>query len=196
MPNWVFTSYVVTGDKEQLEEIYNIMTELEDMESPGLHDSEFGPTWLGNLIIKLGGDWQNINCRGYWDNLEYYDDKLQFTVEGAWGELDEVRYFLEEKFPGIKIYYRAEDSDMGIYTTNDDTEQYFPEKYYLWVSGDDLDEENSYHDSLKSLIREIENITGYKNLRTYTSCEKALEKYSRNHSDFCYRLLEYEVIPD
>lgn len=44
MPNWAYTQYIATGDKEQLKKLHSVMTELEDMKSPGLHENGFGST--------------------------------------------------------------------------------------------------------------------------------------------------------
>lgn len=169
------------------------MDELECMKAPGLHDNGFGSTWLGNLVIKLDGDWEKVYCRGYWENLLLHDDgTVSFSVESAWGELNEVREFIEEKFPGVKLYFQCEEAGMGIYQTNDDTGEYFPEKYYLWVE----DSETQYHNNLESLIHDVENITGSKNLKTLDSCRKALESYSRKNHDLCYTLEEFSVVDD
>ncbi|MDE6083856.1 MAG: hypothetical protein K2G11_05160 [Muribaculaceae bacterium] len=81
---------------------------------------------------------------------------------------------------------------MGIYITNDDTGQYFPEKYYLWIENRETD----YYDNLESLIQDVERITGSKNLKTLDSCRKALETYSRNNSELCYTLEEFNVVND
>lgn len=81
---------------------------------------------------------------------------------------------------------------MCIYHTNDDTGQYFPEKYYLWVE----DGETEYCTSLEALAKEVEKITGSKNLKTLDSCKKALETYSRSHSDLCYTLEDFELLDD
>lgn len=84
MPNWSYSSYYVTGDKEQIKMLHSIMLELEEMKSPGLHENGFGSTWLGNLVIKLGGDWEKVYCRGYWDNLLLHEDgTVSFSVESA-----------------------------------------------------------------------------------------------------------------
>lgn len=131
MPNWCYTQYQVTVDKKQLQKLHAIMTELENMKSPGLYENGFSSTWLGNLVIKLDGDWKKIYCRGSWDNLLYENDTVTFNVETAWSEPNEVRHFIEEKFPDIRLYYQSEESGMGIYITNDDIGQYFPEKYYF-----------------------------------------------------------------
>lgn len=167
------------------------MDELECMKSPGLHDNGFGSTWLGNLVIKLGGDWKKLYCRGSWDNLLLHDDgTVSFSVESAWDEPYEVRHFIEAKFPGIKIYYQCEEADMGIYTTNDAPGLFFPERYYLWVE----DETTEYYTTLEAMAKEVENITGSKNLTTLDSCIKALESYSRKNHDLCYTLEEFRVI--
>ncbi len=193
MPNWAYTAYHATGDKEQLQKLYSVMDELECMKASGLYENGFGSTWLGNLVIKLGGDWNKVYCRGSWDNLQLHDDgTVSFSVESAWDELNEVREFIEVKFPDIHIYYQTEEPGMGIYKTNDNTGQYFPEKYYLWVE----DNETEYHNNLESLIRDVEHITGSKNLKTLDSCRKALESYSRKNHDLCYTLEEFSMVDD
>lgn len=193
MPNWAYTMYYATGDKEQLKKLHSIMDELECMKDPGLHDNGFGSTWLGNLVIKLDGDWEKVYCRGYWDNLVLHDDgSISFSVESAWGELNEVREFIEKKFPCVKLYFQCEESGNGVYETNDDTGEYFPERYYLWVEGSD----SLYHETLEDLIKDVENITGSKNLKTLGSCKKALESYSRKNHDLCYTLEEFSVVDD
>lgn len=193
MPNWAYTQYHATGDKEQLWKLYSIMSELEEMKAPGLHENGFGFTWLGNLIIKLGGNWKQLYCRGSWDNLLLLEDgTVSFSVESAWGELYDVRKFIEEYFPDVRLFFQCEESGMGIYQTNDDAGQYFPEKYYLWVENG-LTE---YYTNLEALTKEVENITGSKNLKTLDSCKKALETYSRSHSDLCYTLEEFELLDD
>ena len=53
-----------------------------------------------------------------------------------------------------------------------------------------------YYTTLESLAKEVENITGSKNLKTLDSCKKALETYSRSHSDLCYTLEEFELLDD
>lgn len=192
MPNWAYTQYLAVGDKSQLQKLHSIMDELEGMKAPGLHENGFGPTWLGNLVIKLGGDWNKVYCRGSWDNLQLTDDCIMFSVESAWGELNEVRHFIEEKVSGIKLYYQTEESGMCIYQTNDDTGTYFPERYYLWIE----DGESEYYRSLSGVIKAVEETTGSRNLKTLNSCIKALESYSRKHSDLCFTLEEFTVIPD
>lgn len=187
MPNWAYTQYKATGDKNQLQKLYSTMKELEEMKDPGLLDNGFGSTWLGNLVFKLGGDWSKIYCRGEWGCLEIDSDILYFSAESAWGEMNEVRKFLEEKFPGIKIYYQCEEPGMGIYITNDDTDLFFPDKYYLWIEN----EEPTYYSNFEELVDDVKEITGESELETLEDCEKAL----REHSMSVYEIVKYSFVP-
>ena len=56
MPNWCSTSYVVTGDKNEVRDLYEKMRSLEEREKP-LVENDFGVTWLGNLVTLLGRSW-------------------------------------------------------------------------------------------------------------------------------------------
>lgn len=191
MPNWASTLYVAVGDKQQLHELHSIMTELESMKEP-LHPNGFGTTWLGNLVIKLGGDWNKVYCRGSWDDLTFNGEEITFHVESAWGELSEVRELIEEHFPGIKLYYQTEEPGMCIYITNDDTGEYFPDRFYFWVE----DEDSEYYPSLEDLAKAVEGLTGSKHLTTLDSCGKALESFSKKHHNCCYTLEEFKILED
>lgn len=61
MPNWCSTSYVVTGDKNEVRDLYEKMRSLEEREKP-LVKNGFGVTWLGNLVTLLGRSWEEVYC--------------------------------------------------------------------------------------------------------------------------------------
>ena len=91
MPNWAYSQYHCIGNKEQLRKLHSTMAELESMKAPGLYENGFGSTWLGNLVISLGGDWHIIYCRGTWDNLLLHDDgTISCSIESAWDEPNEL----------------------------------------------------------------------------------------------------------
>ena len=46
MPNWTYTQYLATGNKEQLQELHTLMLELEEIKAIGLHENDFSPVWL------------------------------------------------------------------------------------------------------------------------------------------------------
>lgn len=191
MPNWCNTCWKATGEHEQVEKLYTIMRELEKMPDPGLVENGFGSTWLGNLVIKLGGDWNKIYCRGEWNYLEYRDGILIIDIESAWSEPNEVRDFIEEKLPGIKIYFQSEEPGCVIYETNDPTGEYFPDRFYLW---DEISLDTEYYQSLEGLLRAVEKMTGSKHLNTFSAAEKAMESHSRKHGHSSYEIQEFKVV--
>ena len=44
MPNWSYTYYTLTGDAVQLKELYEVMSELGNADTPN------DPRWLGYLV--------------------------------------------------------------------------------------------------------------------------------------------------
>ena len=116
MPNWCFTSYVVTGEEKEVCDLYEKMRSLEEREE-SLVENGFGKTWLGNLVTLLGGDWITIYCRGAWLDLLKDEDNgaLRFDTETAWNDPDEVVTFLQGKYPSLEFYFITEEPGMGYY---------------------------------------------------------------------------------
>lgn len=127
MPNWCCTSYVVTGDRKEVRDLYEKMKSLEDGEK-SLVENDFGKTWLGNLVTVLGGDWSQTYCRGEFFNLQIDadDGAVRFETSSAWAEPRDIRYFIQSKYPSLEFYYRSEEPGMRIYTTNDEDGKHFP----------------------------------------------------------------------
>ena len=174
MPNWCYTQYVAEGPKDQLQKLHNKMKELYDMPSPGLEKNGFGSNWLGNLVIALGEDWNTIRCRGTYCNFQLCDEVLTFDTETAWCEMSEVRHLIEQKFPGVKLYYISEEIGCGIFMSNDKEQAYFHDRFYF--STDNWDGDN-YISSLDVLIETVEQVTGCANLKTVEDCIKAANEY-------------------
>mgnify|MGYP007037156441 FL=1 len=63
MPNWAYCSYRIVGKAEEVQNLYSKLQELQNMEEP-LEPNSFGVMWLGCLVTILGGNWNDIYCRG------------------------------------------------------------------------------------------------------------------------------------
>ena len=126
MANICTTNYVIEGKKEELDELYQKMKEIQEMEHP-LVKSSFGQTWLGCLVKALGKNPEDVLCRGLWIELEHQDDKLLMAFETAWTPCYEVTNLMKESFPSLHIYYKAEESGCEVYLKNDAEGKYFPE---------------------------------------------------------------------
>ena len=182
MPNWCFTSYVVTGDEKEVCDLYEKMRSLEEREE-SLVENGFGKTWLGNLVTLLGGDWNTIYCRGDWSELTKDDDNgaLRFDTETAWCDADETIAFLQEKYPNLEFYFIAEEPGMGYYATNDTAGEYFPQRYTVLPY--DSGEEYQYEEGEEqAFFDEITNLTGCK-VNSFEEVEKAVHEYNEQHED-------------
>lgn len=188
MPNWCYSNYVAEGPKEQLQKLYNTMTELEAMPAPGLIENGFGSSWLGNLVAALGVDplaQSNFRCRGEYYNVDWNQSGyLTFDTMTAWCEADDTRHLIEEKFPGIHLYFISEEFGCCYWATNDIEGKYFSERYYLWA--ENFDDDSNYYDTLSELIEAVEKATGMTGLQTFADCDKALQGHK--DGDYAYAL--------
>ncbi len=114
MANICTTNYVIEGEKNELDALYETMKNLQGQA-------------LGQLVKALGKDPDEVMCRGEWSDLERQDDTLRMTFETAWTPCYEVTDLLKEKFPSIRIYYKAVEPGCEVYLKNDAEGKYYPE---------------------------------------------------------------------
>lgn len=171
MPNWCDTEYIVTGPKEQLERLFNIMNNLENMPDPGLIDNDFGSSWLGNLVMALGKDPDTIGrCRGTWYGLELKEDRLIFWTCTAWCEADDTRHLLESCFPNLTFYFMSEELGCDYWATNDINGKFFQDRYYLYTHEDG----SFWYSDIAFLLDYVEEFTHTSGLETYQDCVNAI----------------------
>lgn len=193
MPNWCFTYYAAEGPKDQLQKLSDTMTRLAAMPSPGLVENGFGSSWLGNLVMELGVDpltQSNFRCRGEYYNVDLNQSGyLTFDTMTAWCEADDTRRLIEEKFPGVHLYFISEEFGCGYWETNDTEDKYFSERYFFLAEDYDDDHDGNYYDTLPELIEAVEKATGASGLQTFKDCDKALQE----HEDGNYAYSLYRV---
>ena len=191
MPNWCFTSCTIAGDKKSVRDLYDIMKSLEDREET-LVPNGFGKTWLGNLVTALGGDWNEVRCRGDWQDLrmDEYERTVRFSIESAWSWPEELFEFLHEKCPGIDIYFQAEEGGMGIYVTNDVDGIFYPDRYILAFDGD---YEYYDKDELQVFLTDLGEITGA-SINDVEEAWKAVCEYNAERDDDLVEIQVYDVI--
>lgn len=151
MPNWCYTNIVIEGDKKDVETLNDAMEKLENMNQP-FEPNGFGKTWLGNLVVYFGGDWNKIRCRGEWMDRDFDNGCLSFNADHAWAPPIETLEFLKEKFPSFKIYWQSEEPGMCEYWTNDANHVYFHDKFYLEMCTVDDHYYHEYFEDEESLV--------------------------------------------
>jgi hypothetical protein len=191
MANTCFTAYVIDGKRKEVQSLFSKMNYLEKRKKP-LEGSSFGNKWLGNLVIKLGGDWRKIYCRGAWSDLEWNGSILRFNTETAWGPMNEVFKFIKTIYPSLKIYYQAEEDGMGVFITNDTDGCYFSDRFRVEY---DLDYE--YFTTLNGVCGYVSGIIG-KEVSTKAELEAAINEWNGDQEDDDKMIYfnEYEVVPD
>ena len=185
MPNWCDTQYKIIGKKEEVQDLYSKIQQLQNMEEP-LEPNGFGNLWLGCLVTILGGDWNKIYCRGHIIDYSLDDSVLSIDTETAWSEMQEVRQFIQQIYPSLEILYYEEEPGWGIYQTNDHDKRFFSFRYIL----DDLEGDGpKYYDDTDSLLEAASEIFG-KELKTMADLEEIV-----NESD-CFSLHCVNVVDD
>ena len=122
MANICITNYVIEGEKKELDALYETMKKFQESGA----SVEYA-TGLGLLVEALGKDPSEVMCRGGWTELERKDDTLRITFETAWTPCYEVTDLMKAIYPSLRIFYKAEETDAGIYLKNDAEGKYFPE---------------------------------------------------------------------
>lgn len=193
MPNWCLTSYRIYGPKVQRDKLVTAIRELEALEKPRV-DNGFGNLWLGCLVDYFGGDWKKIYCRGYITDWNETDEYITMDTETAWGEMGEVRDFLEEQLPGLTIYYMSEEPGMQEYYTNDETGEIFHTRYLLDVClfTSDIDMDPEYFETIEDAADYL-NKHGFVCEPTIESISEVLKKFSDEHEDDYISFNEFQI---
>lgn len=178
MPNWASTEYIFKAkDQEQAKDLYEKIDSLAKMEEP-LVENGFGKLWMGCLVNLLGGDWNKVYCRGEIIDYNLNGDLLSIDCETAWDEMPEFRHFVEQQYPGSKIYYQVEECGNCVYATNDTDGEFFKDRYCL-DSYDGLE----YFETIEEAAKYIGERIGKELKHDFTEIDKAIDDYLEEHDD-------------
>ena len=129
MPNWCDTTYRAVGTKEQVKRFYDLAM------SSWNKSKDDNKGWMGHMVTELGGDWQQVHCRGWIRDEPYLrddfeDDYAECTLyaDTALCEPPEWREFIQSKIDGLFIFYVAIEPGCIVYCSNDDE---YEGKYYV-----------------------------------------------------------------
>ena len=191
MCNWCYTSYVIDGKRKEVQSLFSKMNNLENRKKP-LVDNTFGKTWLGCLVNKLGGNWQEVYCRGAWSDLDWNGAILRFNTETAWGPMNEVFKFIKSIYPSLKIYYMAEEDGNGVFITNDAEGHYFRDRYRI-----EYDCDYEYFTTIEGVLGYVSGVIG-KELKSKAAMEAAINDWNDNTEDDDRKIyfVEYEIVAD
>ncbi len=126
---WCYTSYAITGKKESILTLNNILHGLEKTKKTPKND--FQPAKnesLEDLISKLGQDPRKYDCNGRWINrkLKKNGTVLSLEIETNLQRNRDFEIIIQDRFPDIKIFFIEQEFNSGIYNTNDTDGSWFP----------------------------------------------------------------------
>ena len=188
MPNWCSVSYKCVGDSKEVKSLYNVLEYINKRKTTILKNG-FGKWWLGNLVHKLGGDWEKYRCRGEIIDYSLDGNVLTINQETAWCEQEGVRQIIEEKFPGIKVYFMEEEPGCEVFYTNDDSGDYFPERFFL-----NSYEGCEYFETIEEAAEYVSEIVGRKVKTDIGAIHRALDAYEKKNPDLFYSFNEITVV--
>ena len=102
MANYCNTSYVVEGNKQDIDSFYEMMMRLKNADRQ-LEPGHFGNTWLGFILEEFGENPEEYMCQGQWYDLTRDGDVLRFKAETAWEPCHQIRWMIEDKYPSLKF---------------------------------------------------------------------------------------------
>ena len=193
MANWCYTSYVIDGKRKEVQSLFSKMNNLEKRKRP-LVGNDFGKTWLGCLVTKLGGDWHEVYCRGSWSDLDWNGSILRFNTETAWRPMNEVFKLIKSIYPSLEIYYQAEEDGNGVFFTNETDGHYFKDRFRIEY---DLDYE--YFTTIEGVCTYVSGIVG-KEVKTKEEMQLCIEDWNDSldmeDDDQRIYLNEYKIVTD
>ena len=183
-------TYYCEGTKEQLDELNSVLDYLQNLDKPFV-DNHRGNLWLGCIVSKLGGKWEDVECRGEVLSFNYSGEALSMVQDTDWYEQKGFRTFLEQRFPGLKIYSLEIEPMNGWGGTNDKEGIYFPYRYYISAFDDCY-----YFSSLEELAEKVSDIVGFEVEANFVTLSNVLDNFTEEHQDDekeCYYNL-YEIV--
>lgn len=185
MPNWCSTTYIITGDDKEINELYNIIESMQN--SKPQTESDFGNMWLGELVHRLGFDPETYRCRGEITFAEIREDgNLEIWQSTAWREQEGVREAIYERFPSLTVYFADEEFGNEWFVTNDTEGTFFDFRYIVEI-GNENDSEYEYFTCAESAAEYVERNTPFKvDKKTIEDMRGSIRKKNELTSNFAY----------
>jgi len=185
-------SVCIVGDRRQLRSLYQKMLRLQNRKKPLIENGFYHPErWLGNLVSRLGGDYNEVYCRGTWDDLDLNRESLYFFTESAWNAPFDLLRLIQKVYPGLEIFFSAVGDDWDSYLTNDAERRFFTNRFEL-----DMPPDNDYYDSIEEVAELVGNYIGHHIEPTKEAVYQAIEEWEDENEDLddYINLKEFEIV--
>lgn len=136
MPNWCYSKFRFTGDKDQLKDFYNKVKYFISDEFKGI-ENDFGTSWLGNVLHGFEINDDKLNYRGDIYDITDNGDNVEICNYSAWNDnADMWSAIIEKHYDNICFVFISEEEGMGLYINTDIEGKYYKEKYVCRINID------------------------------------------------------------
>jgi len=188
MPNWCNAHYVFEGELSELADLHQKLTGLTER-AESLVENEFSKNWLGNVAELFGKNWEDTDCRGTFSSIDLSDGRIRLSTETAWADCSSLWDLVCSRYKTIRYYFLAEEGGCCYYVTNDAEGKYFPERYNLYIDGEDEHDFGTLSEALKVASEKLG-----KEIKTVEEVEAAIKRHNEDNPDDPIYFNEYEVV--
>ena len=192
MSNPAFMSVYIEGDKRELKSLYGKMKRLQERKKPLVENGFYHPQrWLGNLVMRLGGNWHDVYCRGEWSELKLTRNYLYFFTETAWQPPFRLLKLIQEVYPSLTFFFSAEGDDWDAYLTNDIDGRHFKSRYIV-----DCEPDMEYFDTIEEACNYLAAYIGKPVAANWQALYEAAEEWNDAHpdTDWFINVKQFEII--
>jgi len=101
MANICCTNFCITGEHDELQSAYNLLSSVEKNRKPGKS------CWLGNIVNALGYDAEKYDCVGTFENVQFYGEVLSLDTDTAWIPMLDPFELLKKKLPSHRDIFQG-----------------------------------------------------------------------------------------
>ena len=159
MPNWCYTTYRITGKKEELERLLSLIERAK-------HDNKAqeNSNWVGFVTGLLGGTPEDLYMRSWIEVAEMDGDSLMIQTEDAWGPVFGVWDYICSRFKTLRLYFEGEEPGCGVYRHRPNYERgWFTDEYKVeYCKPRQIsmsDEAQEYFGSLESALSFVSRVS-------------------------------------
>ena len=179
MSNPVFMNIIFEGDKRETRSLYGKMKRLQERNEPlvknSFHDAN---RWLGNLVTRLGDDYNDVYCRGTWNSLTMKNCIVCFATETAWSPPFALIKLIQQHYPSLQYYFVVEGDDWDTYLTNDAEGRFFKSRYII-----DCEPDIEYFNTIEEAAMHLTMFLGNHVSPTWEALCAAANKWNDEHED-------------
>lgn len=127
MANWVDTSYHITGNAKDMEDLYELIRSFIDGKREPM-EKDADKSWEGNIVLALGESVENKYIRGFIRYVDFDGEVLTLDADEAW-QVTDFEEILRSHYKDMEILYMGEEWGDEYFITNDKDKKVYSNRF-------------------------------------------------------------------